>query len=107
MVMLDAFKKKYGEDIYEVVKEVSYKMGKEAGEADIWYHKSLLNKIVDISVRPYCYLIDHYETTPERIAYKALECPFADLLKEMELKKLAPIYVLLGIRLMPRHFVSG
>ncbi len=88
MLMLDAFKKKYGEDIYEVVKEVSYKMGKEAGEAEKRYYKSLLNKIVDISVRPYCYLIHHYETTPEKIAYKVLECSFANLLKEMELEEI-------------------
>ena len=83
MLILDVFRKKYGESIWEVVRELYHELGRKEGEAAKRDYGSLLNAVVDFSVRPHCYEIEHCQSSPERIVYKVLRCPFADLLKEM------------------------
>ena len=50
---------------------------------------SLLAKIVDFSTRPYCYDIEHIETSEERVVYKVTKCPFAELARKMGCSELA------------------
>lgn len=83
IVILKALEKKFGREIYEVVEEINYRIRLEYGKADREKYNSLLNKIVDISVRPFCYEISHIETSNERLVYKVLRCPFASLLKKI------------------------
>ena len=87
MLVLDAFRKKYGESIWEVVKELYYELGKEEGEAAKRHYGSLLNAVIDFSVRPHCYEIEHCQSTPERIVYKIVRCRFADVLRKMGLEE--------------------
>ena len=89
LAILSAFKSKYGSEINEVIEDVSYKLGKEASEEEKTYYKNLLNKIVDLSVRPFCYEINHIETSSNRIVYKALKCPFAAIAKQMNCEEIA------------------
>lgn len=87
--LLMAFKTKYGSEINEIIEDVNYKLGKEAGKESKAYYKNLLNFIVDLSVRPFCYEIDHIETSGKRIVFKVLNCPFADMAKKMNCVELA------------------
>ena len=87
MLLLEAFRNKHGEDIWEVVEELYYQLGKKEGEAAKRDYGSLLNKVVDYSVRPHCYEIEHCQSSPERIVYKVLRCPFADVLKDVGLEE--------------------
>ncbi len=86
LLMLARFRKRYGEGICDLVEELNYEMGKQSGEAEKPRFGTLLNKVVDFSVRPYCYKIYHCETSRKRIVYRVLECPFADVVKELELE---------------------
>jgi len=88
IIVLGALVEKFGQQIYDVVEEINYKMGKEEGAVSKKHYKSLLNKIVDISVRPFCYEISHVETSDEKIVYKVLKCPFADQIKELKAEEI-------------------
>jgi len=88
IIILGALVEKYGQEIYDVVEEINYKIGEEEGAAYKKHYKSLLNKMVDISVRPFCYEIFHVETSNEKIVYKVLKCPFANIIKEMNAEEI-------------------
>ncbi|KKL74452.1 hypothetical protein LCGC14_2064740, partial [marine sediment metagenome] len=77
----------FGEDIWPIVEKVYREMGKSQAHTDKSDYGTLLNKIADESTRPYCYTIDHSEATEDRIAYKVLDCPLTNRLKEWGMEK--------------------
>ncbi len=87
MLLLRALKKGFGEDIWPIVEKVYREMGKSQAHTDKSDYGTLLNKIADESTRPYCYTIDHSETTEDKIAYKVLDCPLTNRLKEWGMEK--------------------
>ena len=96
---LEAMCKKYGESVYKVVEDLYYQLGAEDGEALKAKHGDLLRTTADMSTRPYCYEIEHSHTTEDRIEYKVVKCPSADLMKEMGLEKI-------GIAMCPGYHVA-
>ena len=88
LLLLDAFKKRYGDGIFEVVEATFCAMGTQDGETDQLRYRGLLEKLTDLIVRPHCCEFDVSEATTERIAYRVLKCPFADLAKEMDLEQI-------------------
>ncbi len=82
-LVLEAMRKKYGQGVCEIIEELYYRMGTEDGQALKAKHGDLLRTTVDMSTRPYCYQIEHSQTSEDRIAYKVVKCPSADLMKEM------------------------
>ncbi len=83
LLLLDAVGRRYGDGVFEVVEETLAKMGKQDGESDLVRYGSLLEKLADIIVRPFCCEFDVSEATNERIAFRVLKCPFAELVRKM------------------------
>lgn len=96
LLVLDAMRKKYGQGACKVIEQVYYRIGREDGQASKVKHGSLLKMVVDISTRPYCYQIEHCQTGEQRIAYRVVKCPFADLMREMGLEEI-------GISMCPAY----
>ena len=90
LMVMDAFRKKYGDSVYEIIEKVYYEMGKAEGSGEKDVCGCLLNKMLDIYARPHSYVVDHLETTEERIEYRVLKCPLADVVKDMGLEEIAP-----------------
>ena len=88
MRLVGAFRKKFGASADEVIREVYAQAGKEEGASAKRDYGSLLNKVADYSVRPHCYKIHHHQSSEDRIAYKVLRCPLAEVLKDMGLEEL-------------------
>ncbi len=88
LLVLDAMRKKYGQEICKVIEQVYYRIGAEDGQALKVKHGSLLKTVADMSTRPYCYQIEHSQTSEDRIAYKVIKCPSADLMKEMGVEEI-------------------
>jgi len=88
LMVLDAFRKEYGDSIFAIVEQVYYEMGKAEGVAEKESYGSLLNKHLDIFVRPHCYVCEHLETSEARLDYRVLKCPFYDLVHEMGLDEI-------------------
>lgn len=88
LLLLDAFRRRYGDAVFEVVEETLAKLGKKDGESDLISYGSLLEKLADIIVRPFCCEFDVSEATNKRIAYRVLKCPFAELARKMELEQI-------------------
>ncbi len=86
--MLAAFRRRYGDEILETVEQTYYEMGTSEGLAEKEQYGSLLNKLVDIYVRPYSYENEQLEMTEERMCYQTLRCPFADMVMDMGLEEL-------------------
>ncbi len=86
--ILEAFRRRYGVEIYDIVETLYVQRGREAGEAEMARYGSLLNMIVDLTVRPYCYHQFLTVENEDRLVLKVLRCPFADLVKEMGLEDL-------------------
>ena len=48
-----------------------------------------MNKLLDIYVRPHSYVVEHLETTEDRVEYRVLRCPFAEVVKDMGLEEIS------------------
>ena len=90
--LLKTFQTKYGSEVFDVTEEAAYRSGKESGIADQNRYKTLLYKLADIWVRPHSYETEVDEVTPNRIVYRAVTCPFADLMKKMKTEELGSHY---------------
>ena len=88
LLLLDALGKRYGDGVFEVAEETLAKTGRQDGESDLVRYGSLLEKLADIIVRPFCCEFDVTEATNERIAYRVLKCPFAEMTRKMGLEQI-------------------
>lgn len=88
LMLMDAFRKEYGDSVCEIIEKVYYEMGKAEGRAEKDVYGCLLNKMLDIYARPHSYVVEHLETTKERIEYRVLKCPLAEVVKDMGLEEL-------------------
>lgn len=83
-----ALKERFGDEVYDVVEEISYKTGYECGKEQRKIKKTMANCLVDIAVRPFCYKIEQIENSKEKMVYRILECSTATIAKDMGLEEL-------------------
>jgi len=88
LMVLEVFRREYGDSTLEVMDKMYYDMGMAEGTAEKEHYGCLLNKLLDIYVRPYSYDIENIEATEQRSEYRILKCPFAEVVKEMGLEEI-------------------
>ncbi len=81
-----AMVEKFGEQAYEILEDVSYKIAYEHGKEQRKISKTLINYLTDIFVRPYCYEMEQIENSPKRSVFKVFNCPSATIAMELGLE---------------------
>lgn len=82
-MVLDAFRKECGDSVFPVVEKMYYDLGKAEGLEE----KEHFGCLLDIYVRPHCYTVEHLETSEERIEYRVIGCPYAEVVKEKKMEE--------------------